>query len=214
MVREHGGMSDRSRRTEAGRLEQLWAGSFGDEYMQRNADAGGPREPFWDAVLRMAPPRSVLEVGCNLGGNLMWVGPRVPMRPVGVDVNHGALTRLRATLPSVIGLRAAAKELPFRNGAFELAYTIGVLIHQPEDTLGQVVDELVRCSSRFVLTCEYYASGTVEVPYRGQVGALFKRDYGAVVAGRHPELRLLQRGFLGRDQGWDDATWWLFERSG
>jgi pseudaminic acid biosynthesis-associated methylase len=207
-------MSDPSRPSEAARLERLWAGTFGNEYMHRNANAGEPREPFWDAVLGMAPARTVLEVGCNLGGNLMWIAPRVPSSPVGVDVNEGALNRLRATLPSVIGVRAAAKELPFRDAAFELVYTAGVLIHQPEETLGPVVDELVRCSSRFVLSCEYYSSETVEVPYRGQTGALFKRDYGDVLVGRCPELRLLEQGFLGRDQGWDDATWWLFEREG
>ena len=28
-----------------------------------------------------------------------------------------------------------------------------------------------------------------------------------------PELRLVKRGFLGKDAGWDDVTWWLFERT-
>jgi hypothetical protein len=29
----------------------------------------------------------------------------------------------------------------------------------------------------------------------------------------HGDLTLRDSGFLGRDEGWDDVTWWLFERS-
>ena len=53
----------------------------------------------------------------------------------------------------------------------------------------------------------------VEVPYRGQEGALFKRDYGAILQHHSPGLRLIDRTFRGRDQGWDDMTFWLFEKS-
>jgi hypothetical protein len=27
-----------------------------------------------------------------------------------------------------------------------------------------------------------------------------------------PELHLLQQGFLSREEGWDDVTYWLFEK--
>ena len=73
--------------------------------------------------------------------------------------------------------------------------------------------EIVRCSRRYVLCGEYFAEETTEVPYRGQDGALFKRDYGALYQELFPELALVEQGFLGRDEGWDDVTWWLFERS-
>ena len=73
--------------------------------------------------------------------------------------------------------------------------------------------EIVRCSRRYVLCGEYFAEEPTEVPYRGQTGALFKRDYGASLpASCFPELALVDQGFLGRDEGWDDVTWWLFER--
>ena len=104
------------------------------------------------------------------------------------------------------------RELPFRDRWFDLVFTMGVLIHQPESTLPLVMAEIVRCSRRYVLCGEYFAEQTIEVPYRNQSGALFKRNYGRIYQELFPELRLIQRGFLGRDEGWDDVTHWMFEK--
>ena len=65
---------------------------------------------------------------------------------------------------------------------------------------------------RWVLVGEYYAEETEEVAYRGVDGALFRRDYGALFLERFAELRAADEGFLGKSEGWDDVTWWLFER--
>jgi spore coat polysaccharide biosynthesis protein SpsF len=72
--------------------------------------------------------------------------------------------------------------------------------------------EMVRTSARWVLMGEYFAADTTEVPYRGHDGALFKRDYGAIFVELFPEWMPAGTGFLSRDEGWDDVTWWLFER--
>ena len=199
-------------RTEARRLEELWEGGFGDDYVERNTTFDH-RRPFWDAVLDEHPCRRVLEVGCNVGGNLRWIAPRLDGgAAVGIDVNRKALGRLRAERTGASGLVAAARALPFADGAFDLTFTMGVLIHQPEESLGAVMDELVRTSARYVLCAEYFGEQTEEVPYRDQSGALFRRNYGALYADRFPSLRLVGTGFLGRDDGWDDVTWWLFEQ--
>jgi spore coat polysaccharide biosynthesis protein SpsF len=196
-------------RSEADRLERLWAGEFGDEYVDRNRNVGQARGAFWDGILRATDPASVLEVGCNIGENLRWLiqpGRRV----AGIDVNRRALGVLRAALPQVDAREAPARSLPFDDGAFDLTFTMGVLIHQPEETLGPVMDEMVRCSRHWVLVGEYYGAVTEEVPYRGVDGALFRRDYGTLFLNRFGSLRLEQSGFLGRADGWDDVSWWLF----
>ena len=72
--------------------------------------------------------------------------------------------------------------------------------------------EIVRCSRRYVLCGEYYSAEPTEVPYRGETGALFKRDFGASTSSSFRSWRSCEQGFLGRDEGWDDVTWWLFER--
>ncbi len=200
-------------RSEAQRLEELWAGPFGDEYAGRNQNAWAARGPFWADLLAEFPAEQVLEIGCNSGANLRWIAQRLaPDRVYGVDVNAGALRELRRELPDVNGVLVPARELPFRDRWFDLVFTMGVLIHQPESTLPLVMAEIVRCSRRYVLCGEYHAEQTTEVPYRGQTGALYKRDYGRLYQELFPELQLRKQGFLGRDRGWDDVTYWLFEK--
>jgi pseudaminic acid biosynthesis-associated methylase len=199
--------------SQAARLEELWSGPFGDSYSERNAEAGNGRGVFWDRLLTAHPVQRVLEVGCNVGANLQWIINHVaPAETFGVDVNKEALTRLRARLPDINAVAGLGRDLPFRDRWFDLVFTTGVLIHQPDSTLPLVMQEVVRVSRRYVLCGEYFAAETVEVPYRGQDGALFKRDYGRLYQELFPELALVDRGFLGHADGWDDVTWWLFER--
>ena len=97
-------------------------------------------------------------------------------------------------------------------GGSTFVFTMGVLIHQPDDTLPLVMAEMVRCARRWVLCGEYHDTESVAVPYRGHEGALFRRDYGGLFQQLFPELQLQDEGFLGKEQGWDDVTWWLFEK--
>ncbi|GIK39314.1 MAG: hypothetical protein BroJett011_31470 [Chloroflexota bacterium] len=200
--------------SEAIRLEKLWAEEFGNAYVDRNRTAGEIRAPFWQALLTEFPVQSALEVGCNVGTNLRWIASCIPPQYVyGVDINLKALDELHQHLPHVNALWSPARELPFRDRWFELVFTMGVLIHQPESTLPLIMAEIVRCSSRYVLCGEYYAEQPTEVAYRGQTRALFKRDYGRVYQELFPELQLRRQGFLNRAEGWDDVTFWLFEKS-
>jgi pseudaminic acid biosynthesis-associated methylase len=193
-------------------LERLWSGAFGDAYTERNAQAHEARGSFWKRFLTSYQPESVLEVGCNLGANLHWITREVDHRfVVGVDVNDTALARLRERDPRANALFSSVLSLPFRDDAFDLVFTMGVLIHIASDDLPTAMSEVVRCSRRYVLCGEYFAEDETAVEYRGESGALFKRDFGGLYASLFPELQLVDRGFLGRDEGWDDVTWWLFE---
>jgi pseudaminic acid biosynthesis-associated methylase len=198
---------------EATRLERLWAGEFGSAYADRNPIHDDRRAAFWDGLLDRHPIRSVLEVGCGQGANLAPIAHRLEPSDVwGVDVSVEALERARVHAPGANVVRSPARRLPFRDGLVDLAYTVGVLIHQPEESVGEVVDEIVRCSRRYVLWAEYHAEQTEEVPYHGQSGSLFRRDYGALYAARHPELAIVEEGFLDKDSGFDRVTWQLLER--
>jgi pseudaminic acid biosynthesis-associated methylase len=198
----------------ADRLEQLWAGDFGDEYVERNSEAAAGRGEFWRNQIARLGPKTALEVGCNVGANLRWLAELIgPDNVAGIDINERALEILRDHIPGIDVRRAAARALPFPDASFDLVFTMGVLIHQSPQELDHVMAEIVRCSSRYVLCGEYYAEELTEVPYRGQDGALFKLDFGARYSDLFPELRLVDRGFLPRVEGvWDDVTCWIFEK--
>jgi pseudaminic acid biosynthesis-associated methylase len=207
--------STRTSSNEAGRLEELWAGDFGNEYVDRNISAYDRRGEFWLPLLDELQPTSVLEVGCNVGGNLQWITQRVdPTQVTGVDVNAKALRLLDRRVPGVRAINSPARDLPVSDRSIDFVFTMGVLIHQPEETLEKVMSEMVRASSRYVFCGEYFDTETVEVPYRGHAGALFRRDYGKLFAELFPfDLTLVREGYLSPEDGWDRVTWWLFERS-
>lgn len=199
--------------TDAGRLEELWAGEFGAAYADRNRSLDERRAAFWTGLLQRHPIRSVLEVGCGQGGNLAPIARVLEPADVwGVDLNLTALARARENAPGINVVTARARRLPFRDGLVDLAFTVGVLIHQPDESLPAVMTELVRCSLRYVLWAEYHAPTSESVPYHGQDGALFRRDYGALYARHHPELSVVEEGFLEKAQGFDRVTWQLLER--
>ena len=67
-------------------------------------------------------------------------------------------------------MNAPARDLPVGDRSIDFVFTMGVLIHQPEETLDKVMSEMVRASSRYVFCGEYFDTETVEVPYRGHDG--------------------------------------------
>jgi len=198
--------------SEAARLERLWGGDFGDQYVDRNVEAGGGRAAFWAELLRETGAQRVLEVGCNVGANLRHLASLPDVW--GVDVNRKSLETLHQRLPVVSSGWGVARDLPFRDGWFDLTFTVAVLIHQPEDTLALAMSELVRCSRRWVLAVEYVADETTVVDYRGQRDAFFKRDYGARFTSLFPELELVRSGALTKAEGFDDGLGlWLLRRT-
>jgi pseudaminic acid biosynthesis-associated methylase len=207
--------STNAKTSEAARLEALWAGDFGNEYVDRNLSTYDRRGEFWLPLLDELRPLSVLEVGCNVGGNLQWIAQRVdPARVTGVDVNPKALRLLDRRVPGVRAVHTPARDLPVADRSVDFVFTVGVLIHQPQESLDKVMSEMVRVSSRYVFCGEYFDTETVEVPYRGHDGVLFRRDYGSLFLDLFPfELTQVRQGYLGPEDGWNGVTWWLFERA-
>lgn len=203
----------KQQKSEAERLENLWAGDFGNEYVERNKQAFNNRLPFWNSVFEEFPVKNVLEVGCNIGLNLECIAPHLEGgKTYGIDISLTALEQLRQKLPKVNSLWSQARNLPFRDKWFDLTFTMGVLIHQPEETLPLVMSEVARCSNKYILCGEYFSEEAVEIPYRDQSGALFKRDYGKIYTDLFPELSLVKKQFLDADAGFDDVTVWIFEK--
>ena len=60
----------------------------------------------------------MLEVGCNIGGNLRWIAELLgPENVAGVDLNEKALELLRERVPGVDARLARGRELPFEDAS-------------------------------------------------------------------------------------------------
>jgi pseudaminic acid biosynthesis-associated methylase len=190
-------------------LEQ-WQGQFGVEYTDRNPVQWETRVEGFAAMLDGRAPASVLEVGCNRGHNLKALAALFPeARLCGVE--PGGYARLIAEREGLDVEEGDVCDIPWGASQFELVFCCGVLIHVPPDDLDEALSELTRVSSRLVLLIEYADTDDVEVEYRGRPGMLWRRDYGSHAFRVSSELSLIASGTA--PEGFEDATFWLFEKS-
>ena len=201
--------------SEAERLEKLWASNFGSDYTARNEMVRNEflgiadiRIDFWSKLTGKYKPSRVLEVGCGSGRNLNCI--TIATDVYGIDVNQYALQCATENVNGFIQY-GLAKDIQYKDGFFDLVFTCGVLIHQPEESLLQVMSEIVRCSRKYVLCMEYFSETREEVPYRDQTGALFRDNYGKRYLDSF-KLKLIETGFLDKEQGFDRVTYWLMEK--
>ena len=191
----------------------LWRSEFGRDYTNRNDRDRPERVETWRTLLGDIAPTRALEVGCNVGWNLVYL-ERLGVRELyGIEPQPSAVERARHRRPGFNVLHGTAFELPFRDGFFDLAFTSGVLIHIAPESLGGALDEIARVSRRWIVAIEYDHPSEQEIPYRGHSGALWKRDHGAAWQTRYPSLQLVRRLELGPDQGYDNCTAHLFEKA-
>jgi hypothetical protein len=91
-----------------------------------------------------------------------------------------------------------------------------VLIHINPDDLIETMANMFRLSSRYILICEYFNRTPITINYKGESDRLFKRDFGKLFM-ENFDCKIIDYGFLwGQefdDAGFDDITYWLFEKS-
>jgi len=187
--------------------EALWAGQFGDDYTVRCDKDYSPRIKFWGDIVYKAKFKNVLEVGCGGGQNISLLAKYLPApsNAWGCDINQRALTGLRTKYRELNAVRCSAFDLPFRDDYFDMVFTAGVLIHQKPEEVDIVMQEIIRCSNRYVLCMEYDNPIFEEIHYRGKAGALFRGPYGDVYEKKYG-LKLIDKGFAGKEDGFDDLT--------
>ncbi|MEX2129067.1 MAG: pseudaminic acid biosynthesis-associated methylase [Xanthobacteraceae bacterium] len=200
----------------------LWKSEFGDEYAARERNRITPEGQRalvrdWGRILAHAvtpKPESALEVGSNIGRNLLALRNFIPEMHA-VEPNATACRAVRENSEIEIASlhNCAGDALPFGDGSVDLVFTSGVLIHIPPDSLGRTVDEIYRVARKYIVCIEYFSHEPTEVKYRGLSGYLFKRDFGKFYLDRHPSLRVLDYGFLWQvlDSS-DNTNWWLFSK--
>lgn len=201
----------------ATKQEVAWAGEFGDAYTQRNGhpDLIARNLAFFSPILRRCQSvDSILELGANIGNNLVALKQLLPSAQLaGVEINPGAAATLRdlgyvqVYQDSLLSFSTTER--------WDLVFTKGVLIHINPNSLDAAYERLYTCSRRYICIAEYYNPSPVEVPYRGQSGLLFKRDFAGDLLDRCTDLQLVDYGFsYHRDPRFpqDDLCWFLLEK--
>lgn len=200
--------------------EEFWASAFGTDYINRNRDERllASNISFFAKTLSAARElRSCVEFGANIGMNLRALRLLYPeMNLHGIEINPDAAHELKQFLGTENVLQASILDIA-APPVCDLSLVKGVLIHINPDALPHVYEKLVAATGRYLLVSEYYNPTPVAIPYRGHSNRLFKRDFAGEIMDQHPEMRLIDYGFIYRhDPNFpqDDITWFLMEKRG
>ncbi len=182
-----------------------WDGKFGKAYTNRNNLTAAQldalyRKNFGIAKTQMNkeflssidPDARILEVGCNVGNQLVHLQKSGFTDLWGIEVSKYAIEAAKQKIKNVNIVRAPASDIPFKDGFFDLAFTSGVLIHISPTSLGAAMDEIYRASKKYIWCFEYFAANITEVEYRGKQGLLWKNDFLRLFTDRFPRLRVVK----------------------
>lgn len=188
----------------------LWTGSFGTAYHERNRVQWQARIPFWESAIRYTHAMRVFELGCGPGWNFRAINTCAPgVECFGADLNANAVNEARASGYEVQHIGEQGIPGLYEPGTMDMTYSAGCLIHVPPAALERTMRQLVDLSGRYVLAIEYMADQEEEVEYRGVSGALWKRPYAKLY--QDLGLRLLVEGEDA--QGFDRCGFALLEKA-
>lgn len=135
--------------------------------------------------LREYPGMSKLEVGCGFGRNLDFISRSLPETEKlwGADISGKMLARGRKNLPPRCRLACAdARMLPYRDRAFDMVFTHGILMHVPPASLSLALREIGRVArSAVVLVEEARWKGTSKPGSVDVNGYTFLHDYADIL---------------------------------
>lgn len=198
--------------------EACWAGDFGKEYTGRNIGdklVASNTALFSKILARSGPVSSVLELGSNIGQNLVAIHSLVPDAELtAVEINEAAAEQLRALGIATV-LNQSLLDLDL-DRTFDLVFTKGVLIHINPEHLPQVYETIHDLAEKHICLAEYYNPKPTAIDYRGRTDLLFKRDFAGDLLDRYDDLSLVDYGFVyHRDPVFplDDISWFLMGRS-
>ena len=206
--------------TQTKQLEK-WRGEFGNAYIERNTLNPvrlKASTAMWARILNAVTgdaPKSILEVGANVGANLVALRRLTDATLWAVEPNGRAREILakQGVVEQTHLFEGAGQRLPIPDASVDFAFTCGVLIHIAPDDLLTVCKEIHRCTTKYVACIEYFSDQPEEKAYRGETELLFKRDFGAFWLDNFPDLVVLDCGFNWvRTTGLDNSTWWIFKK--
>ena len=197
-----------------GRLNQMpktteqmavWQGAFGKEYTERNAltldemddlykkNYGVTRTDLNKRFLEgMDYSIRILEVGCNIGNQLLCLQRMGFQNLYGIELHPYAIKLCRQRAQNTHVVCSSAFDIPFKDGYFDLVFTSGVLVHIHPSNVVEVMKEIHRCTKNYIWGLEYCAPEYTEIIYRGHPNLLWKTDFAGLYLRELSDLVLVK----------------------
>jgi len=184
--------------------ENFWSSEFGKDYTDRNSHSLEDWNKFyietWGetktkmneiSLNEVSKDAKILEVGCNTGMQLRGLQAMGFKSLYGIEIQDFAVEKAKEYTQNINIIQGSGFELPFKDGYFDLTCTNGVLIHISPDNLPKIMDEMYRCSSKYIWGWEYFAEEVTNINYRGNEGFLWKANFAQMFLDRFPDLKMI-----------------------
>ncbi len=199
--------------------EYFWKNEITESYAQDNSSFNEELGLLaWRKMLNSIEYKEIksyLDCGSNIGRNIAFLKKLIPSAQANiVELAEDPFNKCNKEFDIENSFLGPIKNAKF-DKKFELVFTSGVLIHVNPDDLLISMKSMYENSSRFILIAEYFNRTPVEIEYRGHSDMLFKRDFGKLFR-ENFDCKIVDYGFLWGhqfdDAGFDDITYWLFEK--
>jgi pseudaminic acid biosynthesis-associated methylase len=184
----------------------FWKGDFGKEYTERNSFDPDEWNKLYVSLFGLTKiqmnnefignlPRDIriLEVGCNIGIQLIGLQLMGFTNLWGIEIQEFAVEKAKSLTHGINIIQGSGFDIPFKDGYFDMVFTSGVLIHISPADLPVILNEMHRCSSKYIWGFEYFSEEFKEINYRGNEGFLWKGDYAKIIEEKFADIRLAQK---------------------
>lgn len=138
--------------------DKTWA----ENYISPQALHHSHRKLLIQAIARHAPFKSVLEIGCASGPNLILLAEKFPQTELwGIDISNYAITvgkdYIKKHSFSNIHLKTGSAETlkNFPDKSFDIVFTDAVLIYIGPEKIKEVIREMVRVAKYAIILVEW-----------------------------------------------------------
>ena len=184
---------------------KVWADKFGQEYTDRNLKTPEERDAIWNRNIGVTRTQinqeflsslnrsmRILEVGANYGTQLVFLQRMGFKHLYGIELQSYAVEKSKSMTNNINLIQGNIFDIPFKDRYFDLVFTSGVLIHiHPEDING-AMDEIHRCTRRFIWGYEYFSKSYQDILYRENKELLWKCNFSELYLKRFSDLKLVK----------------------
>lgn len=185
--------------------EEKWAGDFGDKYFERNpknaeemdslaiSDYGFTKTSLNKEFLGgLDRSLRILEAGCNCGNQLMLLQKMGFKNLYGLEINEKTAEVAKKANPTFNLTVGSALQIPFKDNSFDMVFTSGVLIHIAPENIKKAMEEIYRCSKKYIWGFESYNKDYIQVFYRGNENLCWKADFAKMYEDSFKDLKLIK----------------------
>ena len=130
------------------------------------------------------------------------------------EINKYAVELAKSRTKNINIIQGSAFDVPFKDGYFDLVFTSGVLIHISPDEIAKAINEIYRCTNRYIWGFEYYADKYTKVKYRGHDELLWKADFADLYLESFGDMNVLKREKIKYLDNENVDEMFLLEKSG